>query len=494
MNFIKRGWLSLTRRKSKAIILFAVIFILGNVMAGAVSIRQATGNVEEVIKKQLGSTSRIDLDYKELDKQMTEGGELKIDELSRELINQIGESPYVKYYDYNLHVPMGSDMKPFEAEKKDGNVINIGGGSEFTMTGVQYNEILDFKENKGKLVDGRTFTEGEIKDKSRVAIVSKKFAELNNLKVDDQIVYKNEIYDYSKEMREDTEPVASRDVVLKIVGIFEPVAVEAKKGEKDESGNSQMDFSNTIYQNTFYTPNGVASEENQFTNEELKKVLPPEMLADQGENLSPVYVLKDPDMTEAFKEEVTPLLPKLYKLNSSTDQYDSIAAPIKSMEKLSTYVLIAAVGASLLIVSLVVLLFLRDRKHEFGIYLSLGERRPRVVGQIVFEVMVIACVSLSLSVISGNFLASGISESMIQNQIEAKANEDTNGGMVAMAFGPGMNDSSNVTEDDVTEAYRVQLTPAYIASFMALSLTTILGATIVPMIYLIRLNPKKIML
>lgn len=80
-------------------------------------------------------------------------------------------------------------------------------------------------------------------------------------------------------------------------------------------------------------------------------------------------------MSDSFKSEIEKLIPSPYKLNSSTDEYDSIAAPIKSMEKLSTYVLIAAIGASLLIVSLVVLLFLRDRKHEFGVYLSLGEKK-----------------------------------------------------------------------------------------------------------------------
>ncbi len=89
----------------------------------------------------------------------------------------------------------------------------------------------------------------------------------------------------------------------------------------------------------------------------------------------------------------------------ATDQYDSIAGPIESMSKLSKYVLFVAVIATVLITGLVVLLFLRDRKHELGIYLSLGERRGRVVGQILIEVMVVAFIGIMISLFSGNLLA-----------------------------------------------------------------------------------------
>ncbi|MEG0255667.1 MAG: ABC transporter permease, partial [Vagococcus sp.] len=49
MNFFKRAMASVTRRKGKSIILFAVIFILGNVMAGAIAIDQGTKSVEDTI-------------------------------------------------------------------------------------------------------------------------------------------------------------------------------------------------------------------------------------------------------------------------------------------------------------------------------------------------------------------------------------------------------------------------------------------------------------
>ena len=52
MNFWQRALKSVTRRKGKSFILFLVIFILGNVIAGAVAVQQSTMNVERETKRK----------------------------------------------------------------------------------------------------------------------------------------------------------------------------------------------------------------------------------------------------------------------------------------------------------------------------------------------------------------------------------------------------------------------------------------------------------
>lgn len=47
MNYWKRAKSSIFRSKGKSLILFAVIFVLGNVIAGAIAIQQSTANVEK---------------------------------------------------------------------------------------------------------------------------------------------------------------------------------------------------------------------------------------------------------------------------------------------------------------------------------------------------------------------------------------------------------------------------------------------------------------
>ena len=105
MNFIKRAWLSMIRRKGKSLLLFAVIFILGNVIAGAIAIQQATQTVEKKIKSEMGSTVKVVVDY---EKVIASGSETDIDsaipEFPVSLIEQIGQSELVKYYDYSQHL------------------------------------------------------------------------------------------------------------------------------------------------------------------------------------------------------------------------------------------------------------------------------------------------------------------------------------------------------------------------------------------------------
>src|SRR5699024_8038560 len=173
--------------------------------------------------------------------------------------------------------------------------------------------------------------------------------------------------------------------------------------------------------------------------------------------------------------------------SSATDHYDSIAGPIESMSKLAKYVLIVAVVATVLITGLVVLLFLRDRKRELGIYLSLGERKSRVVGQILIEVMVVAFIGITISLFSGNVLADQVSGTLMKA-------DDNNFGYhdEYMYYGGGI--QTDLTEDDVMDSYEVSLTSSYVIAFYAIGLLTILISTIIPLIYIVRLNPKKILM
>nr|WP_277756524.1 FtsX-like permease family protein [Vagococcus sp. CY53-2] len=147
----------------------------------------------------------------------------------------------------------------------------------------------------------------------------------------------------------------------------------------------------------------------------------------------------------------------------------------------------ASVLASIFIITLVTILFLRDRKHELGIYLSLGEKRQKIVGQIVVEVVLVALVAMTLSVFSGNLLAKGFSDSLMRTQQNNSIDDNM------MMYGSPVADVG-ITEDDVMRSYEIALTPSYIALFYLIGLIVVLLSTIVPLVYIMRLNPKKMMM
>src|SRR5690625_626464 len=183
MNFIKRGLLGITRKKGKSLILLAVIFILGNIMSGAISVQQATGSVEETIKTRLGAAATVEIDYEAFEKLgESEQMEFEFENLGVDLIKQIGETSYVKYYDYNVEGYLESKtVKHYYDWETDDDFSSDDDTYEsyFTLKGINYTPVLDFEEEKGKLTDGRVFTPDEIESGTPVTIISKKLAEKN---------------------------------------------------------------------------------------------------------------------------------------------------------------------------------------------------------------------------------------------------------------------------------------------------------------------------
>ncbi|QIK70310.1 ABC transporter permease [Erysipelothrix sp. HDW6C] len=502
MNHFKRAWLSVIRRKGKSLILLVVVFILGNVIAGAFSIQQASVNVEKTIKKQLGAVATIEVDYEKLQEESIKNPELvfEYDGISEALIAEVAKLEQVRYYDYSIPTSFRSKTVKLVSEEESGVVIG-GSGSEygeyFNATGVEYPPVTDIDQGKIELVSGRVFTPEDITSGKLVMLVSEKFASTNGVSVGDSLVFQNIITDYNTEGKETV--IAQRDVSLEIIGTFKPLIVEnstdpSKPTPRSDAKSQELSWRENELNNRLYIPNKVAIQEAVYNQEELAKVHPEyfedtTLTAEQMimRYIQPTFVLNDPESVEPFRDAVNPMLGEYYKVVTSSDAYDSIAGPVKSLDTMSKITLYVAIGAAILILSLVIVLFLRDRKHELGIYLSLGDRRNGVLSQIVMEVVMVAFVGLSLSLVTGNMIANSLSTSMMENNMT-----DPNGPIMYGNYYGGP--QTDLTEEDVRDAYKVELTPQYIGLFYLIGLGVTIGSTIVPIVYITRLNPKKIMM
>ena len=69
MNSVKRAMINAIRKPGKTAILLVIIFILGNIIAGAVSVRQAVENAEANLRAEMSPIVSIgygvDHDYDE---------------------------------------------------------------------------------------------------------------------------------------------------------------------------------------------------------------------------------------------------------------------------------------------------------------------------------------------------------------------------------------------------------------------------------------------
>ena len=80
---------------------------------------------------------------------------------------------------------------------------------------------------------------------------------------------------------------------------------------------------------------------------------------------------------------------------------------------------------------------------------------------------------------------------MIDLRNEIAGTNDDNGIVYRdMGYYPG----NGVTEDDVMEAYKIEFSWDYVIILYGVGLGTVLLSSIAPMVYILRLKPKKIMM
>jgi len=96
-----------------------------------------------------------------------------------------------------------------------------------------------------------------------------------------------------------------------------------------------------------------------------------------------------------------------------------------------------------------------------------------------------------LALFVGNFFAEALSESMLRTAMMAERSNSITYISTLDTMGFGLAD---VTVEEALALYSVSLDNTTIGLFFTFALSSAIIATILPMLYIIRLNPKKIML
>ena len=299
------------------------------------------------------------------------------------------------------------------------------------------------------------------------------------------MVLDGQFVDYSSGM--DPEKQKGNDYPIEIVGIFKNTSLEQANDQGQDGMVSSFAFDDRPF-NRIYMPNDAVKTIVEEERAGQQAAFPATDFGSDEEFFTPQFILNQPEDAEQFKQEVTPLLPNGYKVNASTDEYDRVGTSMNRLSQISSYVVVIAVIASLIIISLIIVLFTRDRKYELGIYLSLGERRKYVFAQIVLELLLIGVSAMLISLVTGNMLGKMVSESLLSSSM-LEANQAG-----VEQFFVGVAGVPKIDQATINEAFRVQYTLPYIIAFLATGIVTILLSAVVPLLYILRLNPKKIML
>lgn len=485
MGIIKRSIISLTKRKGRTLILLLVIFMIGNVIAGAVAVFNASKQVEGAMKKELGAKVAIQMDYSK----MTSNSSTAT--LSASEADKIGELPEVASVSYELTSMVGSEYKKYSFDGFDMS-FNDDMYIDHQLRGSNNATPSHFENGKKQLSEGHFPTQADASEDTEGIVVSKEFAELNNLKIGDALTLKQGLMPpYLEGASMSTPPKVDKvvDVKFVITGLF------SSKPMDEDSADFGQKFTEIEEKNAMYTTTtAVKKIEDRAIDHQIEKGSP--YTREQiSIPVAPIYTLKDVDDIDSFVDKAKGMLEAdKFKFQTSKDSYDSVASSITNMKTLSRNVMIFGTIGAIVIMLLVLTLFLRDRKNELGIYNSLGESRIRTISQVLIEVLAVSIIAVSLALFSGSYLAKQMGNSMIENSISQKQSNmmDSNG----MILNTGMNDASlpEVDASEIKDNYKVEITQEYIISFYALMFGSAIVATLGSSIYILRLKPREILL
>lgn len=79
--------------------------------------------------------------------------------------------------------------------------------------------------------------------------------------------------------------------------------------------------------------------------------------------------------------------------------------PINSVASFSKNVVYIVSIAGALILGLLVMMQVRDRKYEMGVLLAIGEKRGKLIAQFFVEILIVALVSFGLAAASSHYVA-----------------------------------------------------------------------------------------
>ena len=410
MYVIKNAFKSIVRGKVRNILIAIIIFVIAVSATIALSIKNSADKLIESYESSSKIEARLTLDRSSMRNDMRNGTKAEnvqdfmaqIPELNMDMIKSYGDSEYVSSYNYTLETNLNSsNISKVTSEEENtpqndrmGNFKmqeNIGKiEGDFNITGYSNVEAMtEFLESKYKITEGNIF---DINDENMPCVITDELAQANNITVGSTITLINP--------NNETELYT-----LNVVGIYSDTT-------ESEEFSMFSQAANKIITN-YITLNKICETSNKNTDTALKITT------------NATFNLVSKDVVERFSEELkTKGLSSYYTVTTNIDELEKEISPIKNLSTFATTFLIIVLLVGGIILIVINMINVRDRKYEIGVLRSIGMKKQKVLEQFVIEVFVITFIVLIiggalgaiLSVPIANKIASAESEKEEINQ------------------------------------------------------------------------------
>jgi putative ABC transport system permease protein len=482
------GLKSLVRRPAKTAMLFVILFIVFSLIFTGFIIQNSITRSKEYIRSQIGSAVEYRMDFTTfMQENQGQGGRPSqmesVPALSLSVAEKIAQNPYVKSYYITESANVNSSAAdPAQTQDTTGNFQR--NFSDFTLSGTNHADPLDFVLGNVQLASGRIFNEDDLSSGNAVVIISQDVATENNLRVGDTIPLARVAPTRPNDNgggpggnqdsnTSDTAATATTDETeYEIIGIYK--AVE-----------------DSFSVNTIYTSNDVVEALNGTTGSD-------------SISGSIVSLLDSPDHVPAFKAEASPLLTSKYHILYSDDsEYTQLTKPLNLISFITSILITVVFIAGAAIIMALVTIFVRDRKFEIGLLLSSGEGRLKIIGQFVFEILIISVAAFLVSAVFSSIASRGVSSWIVDNELLSQSsliNTSTSTDITNNMGGQFRNFMQNTTSiygavdmQDVADKFNVAVNGAVIWRLMLASIGLILFGSSIPLIIIMGYKPRRIM-
>lgn len=366
--------------------------------------------------------------------------------------------------------------------------INMG---DFTVVGYSSDSAMtDFADGTASIVEGSVFAEGA---DSADCIISQELATYNELSVGDKVTVTN------PNNEEET-------YTLTIVGVYEKASSQGDMSS--QFGFTMSDPANEIYMSYKALANLVDKSKSTNADDETVAL---------RNSFDATYSFADVDDYEVFTSEVYDLgLDENYTVTSSdVTAFEQSLVPLETLSTTAGYFLIVILLIGAVILVVLNIFNVRERKYEIGVLTAMGMKKGKVALQFVTEIFVVTICAVIIGIVVGGVSAVPVTNALLENQTSAQSMQSTQleqnfgreNNMNGMQTPPDMPDNGSFSEQKgfmgnipgtqaMTEYVKeinsaMNLTVVLQMLLIAVALTLISG--MVSMLFVMRYEPLKIL-
>lgn len=469
MNWVKRAWISIIRNPFKSFALFIVIFTVGLFAVASMSIYLSTNQLKDEIKQRLGPKATI---YSSINQDTHFPSNYE-----KEFINYVNILEELSKEDSVSYTNINCFLKGFQTNDiYDGEIYDIktykDEGSlplKVDLFGTNYSQPIESIENKINLVDGRFFSDNEISQPYYGVLVSTDYK-----KNDGTSIHTGDYISFYYEKNNEI----IYNFIVEVIGVFQEI---------NSLPTDTLDLSKQIIM-----PNKTIYQISQYLNESWVN-LGNDLITDSEYHINqlgikePIFKLKSNDDLETFNKKAEKLVSNTnFKYVSTNDIYEANAGILENISVMSRVLLICSFLSSFIILCIAFIIFIRFKKKEIGIYVSIGEKKANIIMQQAGEILLISLLAINLSILGGFKVANNISNEityfLTDPNIEIAHSENT------------LLNPEGINKDKIIQEYEIRINSQIIIMIEVTVIVIVLLSMIIPIYYIFKIKPKDLFL